>query len=277
MYKEKNRAMYRIKGFTLIELLVVISIIALLMAILMPALQRVKRQAKAVACQSNLRQWGLCFKMYTDDNDGKFSDKTWDKWNWFRTLRPYHSDINDLLLCPMATKYVDNPWWEGSKFSAWGWSEYELDLSTFLISRPHFASHAFYGSYTVNGWIIDLNWMQGAEFLEYPYWEGVYVKGTNNIPVCLDCAWMELAPRDFDVPPAYDDVIDGSNMSYLCINRHNGGINSLFMDWSVRKVGLKELWTLKYHRNFDTSGPYTRAGGMRPEDWPEWMRNFKDY
>jgi len=44
------------KAFTLIELLVVIAIVALLMAILMPALQLVKHQAKAVACQSNLRQ-----------------------------------------------------------------------------------------------------------------------------------------------------------------------------------------------------------------------------
>ena len=82
------------EGFTLIELLVVISIIALLLAILMPALQRIKSQAKAVACQSNLRQWGLCFKMYTDDNNGRFSNVTRVKWNWYRTLSPYHRDRN---------------------------------------------------------------------------------------------------------------------------------------------------------------------------------------
>jgi len=49
------------------------------------------------------------------------------------------------------------------------------------------------------------------------------------------------------------------------------------MDWSVRKVGLKELYTLKWHHGFNTANEWTLAGGVRPEDWPEWMRKFKDY
>ncbi|MEN6575224.1 MAG: hypothetical protein ABFD90_02685 [Phycisphaerales bacterium] len=62
-----------------------------------------------------------------------------------------------------------------------------------------------------------------------------------------------------------------------CINRHNGYVNGLFLDWSVRPVGLKELWTLKWSADFDRAGKWTRAGGVQPEDWPEWMRNLKDY
>ena len=62
-------SIYRM-GFTLIELLVVIAIIALLLAILMPALQRVKKQARTIVCRSNLNQYGLAARLYIDDNDG---------------------------------------------------------------------------------------------------------------------------------------------------------------------------------------------------------------
>jgi prepilin-type N-terminal cleavage/methylation domain-containing protein len=60
------------KGFTLTELLVVIAIVALLMAILVPVVQRVKRQAQAVVCRSNLKQWGVIWAAAVAENDGRF-------------------------------------------------------------------------------------------------------------------------------------------------------------------------------------------------------------
>jgi prepilin-type N-terminal cleavage/methylation domain-containing protein len=63
--------MYRRRAFTLIELLVVISIIALLLAILMPSLRKAKEAAMRMSCASRLRQWGTAIQMYINDNDGK--------------------------------------------------------------------------------------------------------------------------------------------------------------------------------------------------------------
>ena len=67
-----NDSVSKPSGFTLVELLVVIAIIALLMAILMPALQRVKEQANEIRCRANLRQYGIAMVIYLDDHDDTF-------------------------------------------------------------------------------------------------------------------------------------------------------------------------------------------------------------
>jgi hypothetical protein len=77
--------------------------------------------------------------------------------------------------------------------------------------------------------------------------------------------------------PQSNKIIPAHEMMHFAINRHSGSVNHVFMDWSVRKLGIKELWTLKWHRQFNTSGAWTTAGGAQPGDWPEWMRNLKDY
>ena len=59
-------------GFTLIELLVVVSIIALLLSVLLPALNKARSMAKRVVCQSNLKQIGIAWQMYLDDNEDYF-------------------------------------------------------------------------------------------------------------------------------------------------------------------------------------------------------------
>lgn len=76
------------KGFTLIELLVVIAIIALLLAILMPSLNRVRKQARFVACKSNLKSYGLMAFMYADDNDSVMPNA----WTSFYNQRTYRNE-----------------------------------------------------------------------------------------------------------------------------------------------------------------------------------------
>jgi len=70
MYREFGNSEKR--GFTLVELLVVISIIALLLSILMPSLQKAKEGARAVVCGNNVRQLGMAWRLYAVNNDDWF-------------------------------------------------------------------------------------------------------------------------------------------------------------------------------------------------------------
>jgi prepilin-type N-terminal cleavage/methylation domain-containing protein/prepilin-type processing-associated H-X9-DG protein len=77
-----------LSGFTLIELLVVVAIIAILAAILLPALGRAREMARQAVCKSNLRQVGLAFHMYATANNG-FLPPLSDTNDWFNAIDPY--------------------------------------------------------------------------------------------------------------------------------------------------------------------------------------------
>lgn len=66
-------------------------------------------------------------------------------------------------------------------------------------------------------------------------------------------------------------------MNRFSLNRHEGNVNAIFLDYSVQSVGLKRLFMLNWHRGFNKTNARTRVGGVLPEDWPEWMSSFKDY
>lgn len=266
------------RGFTLIELLVVIAIIALLMAILMPALNRVKSQAQKVSCQARLKQWGLVFKLYTDDYDGYFSNRDVAGGVWMTALQPYYKNNAKMLLCPTATRLMLNS-------GDWGTFK-AASLNDYIFS------------YGLNSWVNSVTQDRGTSRWKEWFWRSVQnntaiipdtrelagrTVSTNEIPIFGDSTWYDAWPRHVDQPAATMDAFGIGNqgtsgeMNHFCIDRHNGFVNLLFMDSSARDVGVKELWTLKWHRSYVTNGPWTRAGGARAEDWPVWLRNYKEY
>jgi len=237
-----------------------------------------RRRAKEIVCLSNLRQWGSAFAMYTNDNNGYFFTGELNGTRsgagsgrfWRLTMKPYSKD-KKMWCCPQATKVYK----EDIPRGMWSYCAWELDGDV--------------GSYGLNGWILNLPASQSpanrtngwGRTPAEAHWFTPHVKGANNIPVFCGMWWVDAWPREKDSPPPetgpWPDTPNVNEMNRVCINRHNGAVNGAFMDWSARKIGLKELWTLKWHRNYNTSGPWTKAGGVKPTDWPEWMRKFKDY
>ncbi|MBN2181986.1 MAG: prepilin-type N-terminal cleavage/methylation domain-containing protein [Sedimentisphaerales bacterium] len=286
-----NSLIRKVSGFTLIELLVVIAIIILLLAILLPVVQRVHNQAKAVVCRSYLKQWGTIFNLYTEESQGCLPYGL-NNGLWF--LRgPYISPSSSsgniepkvfhnfqtrgIACCPMAVRVRKNASYY-NQLDKIGPFMGDRDGATFEAWELTEPGPVFRCSYGFNRCLferfIDPN--SSSEIISTTQKNvNVYsLTGINNIPVLLDSPLFYGHVAWDQSPPTLNRYFSGSA---FCINRHNGYVNGLFLDWSVRKVGLKELWTLKWHNDYNLAGPWTRAGGVQPEDWPQWMQGFKDY
>jgi hypothetical protein len=265
---------------------VVIAVIALLMALLVPALSRARKHAKAMICLSNLKQWGTTFALYMQENEGRLPA---GQINGLWVLRgrvtsqtgPNEPKLRQnvrtqgIACCPMAAKPPDRvpggfklgqgpgliDGTAGTAFAAWE------------IISP---APAFRCSYGLNDALFQYNgWMRsgastGSETSTFS------IRGVARFPVLLDSVMPSSYAYATMPPPRLPSYLT-PGIGFFCIDRHNACVNGLFLDWSVRKIGLKELWTLKWYPSFNTAGPWTKAGGVKPEQWPSWMRRFKDY
>lgn len=267
---ESSRRSVRPQGFTLIELLVVIAVIALLMAILTPALSKARKLGQSAVCQAHLRQWGTIFFLYTSDNNGKFwtEHNVWqtgvDQGGWMPYLSRLYGDVDEFRLCPSASKLNGPEGGIGTTFQRWG-------------PGPIMRAHRFgpdpaknYGSYGINFWINSVDPPSTMGWRNQPerHWKTTHVRQAAEIPMVADCTWFGTNPispddnswanggtptptRDWWEQKNRDEPGDWNwDMARLTIDRHSRGINLTFMDGSTRKEILTNLWDFKWHRDY---------------------------
>ncbi len=285
-------------AFTRIELLVVIAVIALLMAILIPALHRARNQARAVACQSNLRQWAMTLAAYTQAYEGRLpsgADGRVGVWLLRGTFigdsdpnanhAAFHGfHTRGIALCPMATKPGDNGGFSmvvSTETGTWrvrGDPGSSTEAWQILTPEPPFVGSYGYNHCLFYGFRL---LHMGAPLSRIRNFSTLSLRNHGGIPVMLDATKpvpdLHMADGFLSGPQFNTGRGGGVGLNSFVMERHGRETNGMFLDWSVRKVGLKELWTLRWASDFNRAGPWTKAGGVQPDDWPKWMRECKDY
>ena len=262
----------RHKAFTLIELLVVVAIIALLLSIVMPALRAAREIAQRTICSSNLRQWNLMVKFYLDDNANVFPDSGTPGltgWNhgqwWIQRFKIYGYDDMDVLLCPKAILPPEHAPGDEAVFptkhnECWG-----------SLDRPPAAPvrEWTWASYAPNAWIMDTRYHTwGAPGPKEWFWGRLdKVSAPYQVPLFADSRWVDVWPHHTDAPGDQEWGGSGSSgyMPTVTLTRHGSKTNVVYMDGSGAGVDIKELWNLKWHREF-------RVGHRDNYNWPAWMR-----
>lgn len=268
------------RPFTKRDFVVVLACLAFLLMNIAAIGTGGRNRAKEAVCLSNLRKWGAISQTYTQQNNGQFwpSDPGTPCYWWIKYLEDRYKDwkSNRLWFCPTATKPIFDEYGNSAAtlniFNAWG-----------IYRGDQMGPNGIAGCYAINGYLLiptpphaPSQYDGGVPVSDG--WKTTGVAGADNIPVFIEALRFDVWPLHMMGPADYEFAAwSGNNMARCCINRHNGAVNCLFLDFSARKVGLKELWTLRWHRSFDTEGPWTIAGGVQPTDWPEWIRNFRDY
>ena len=219
--------MPRQRGFTLIELLVVIAIIALLMAMLAPALQKAKRQAKAVICSSNMRQIGMAANFYAESSNMYIPRGTGGPTApWFQLFMPYlaQKPINDdyrnvdIYRCPsypnkkQTVCHVVNGWAFRNKADMIG---YETGEPTKLTDCRRQADTIYLADNECASWRLIIENATDPGIERCDVWNPGHLPSSDN-----------------------HDIRLGRRVARA---RHKNGCNCLYLDWHVEWVAAEQM------------------------------------
>ncbi len=260
-------------GFTLIELLVVIAVIGILASLLLPVLSRSKDRARNASCLSNLRQWGVTWRIYADENHDSFMCGTvtdWPRGEWILSFSDVYKKTPLQLLCPKAAdrrgagEHETHTSLDDPNAADYGGPTTAYE---FPIGDPMVSSRLLIASYGLNAWVYnpDTNNIQGR--LAESNWRTFGAARQPSVtPLFLDAMWRGGGPSPDHAPPEFNGQFTtyDDEFHHFALARHTKGVNVLFFDSSVRYSRAKDLWSLSWSKDYDPS-----AASQVP--FPQWM------